>query len=96
MAMLSSIASDHLVGSVVSLQREVDLQDVGAGLYQPEDPVALGHLLVPGNPLVLHVVINQCILHHHAVIVITNLYKGKLHFNERIHLSGGQNLCSSK
>ena len=66
MAVLGSVASDHLVGAVVSLQREVHLEDVRAGLYQPEYPVTLGHLLFPGNPLVLHVVVNQSVLHQHA------------------------------
>ena len=63
---LGSVPGDHLVRPVVSHQREVDLQHVRAGLYQSQDPVTLGHLLLPGNPLVLHVVIDQSVLHHHA------------------------------
>ena len=74
MTVLSSVASDHLVGPVVSLQGEVHLQHVGAGLDQTEDPVALRHLLVPGRPRVLHVVVNQPVLHQHAA---TEKYIGK-------------------
>ena len=73
-AVLSSVARDHLVGPVVSLQGEVHLQHVGAGLDQAEDPVALRHLLVPGRPRVLHVVVNQPVLHQHAA---TEKYIGK-------------------
>ena len=86
MAVLSSVASDHLEGAVVSLQGEVHLQNVRAGLYQSEDPVTLGHLLVPGNPHVLHMVINQCVLHQHAET--KQIRKEKYNYKSNLRLFG--------
>ena len=37
MGVLGPVPVDHLVAAVVSLEREVDLQDVGAGLDDLQD-----------------------------------------------------------
>ena len=88
---LGPVAGDHLVRAVVPLQGEVDLQHVRAGLYQTEDPVTLGHLLLPWNPGVLHVVIDQLILHHHTETEQVILKRGPISYGYPSRASNGFN-----
>ncbi len=53
---LSSVSGDHLIRSVVTLQREVDLENVVAGLDDPQDAVDLHALHALVNTHLSHVV----------------------------------------
>ena len=66
---LGAVSVDHLVAAVVSLQREVDLQHVGARLDDLQDPVRLRHLLLPRGAHVLHVHVDQLVLGQDAGLV---------------------------
>ena len=53
---LCPISGDHLVGPVIALQREVDLQEVVAGLDDAQDAVNLHPLHIRADPHLGHVV----------------------------------------
>ena len=59
---LSPIPIDHLVGTVVSEERKVDLEHVSARLNDLEDAVCLLDLLLPGGPHSLHVLVDKYVL----------------------------------
>ena len=59
---LSPIPIDHLVGTVVSEKRKVDLEHVSARLNDLEDAVCLLDLLLPGGPHSLHVLVDKYVL----------------------------------
>ena len=69
MAVLGPVPVDHLVAAVVPLQREVDLQDVGAGLDDLQDAVGLLLLLLAARAHVLHVHVDELVLSQHAGLV---------------------------
>lgn len=60
--MLGAIAVDHLVGAVVPLDGEGDLQHVVAGLHDLQDATGLVALLLKGDAL-LHL-LDQLVLHN--------------------------------
>ena len=62
MAVLGSVAVDHLIAAIVSQQGKVHLQNVGAWLDDLQDTVSLLHLLLPGGSHVLHVQVNKPVL----------------------------------
>lgn len=59
--MLGSVTSDDFVDAVVAAQREVDLEDVVAGLHQSQDSLHLLSLLIE-RCLLLHV-LDERVLH---------------------------------
>merc|ERR1719420_1427640 len=59
MRMLCSIAIDHLITSIISLEREVHLQDMGAWFNNLENAMSFLSLLFSGRSHVLHIIINE-------------------------------------
>merc|ERR550519_2207867 len=66
---LSSVAPHHLEAAVVSLDWEVDLEDVGAGLDDVEDAVGFLDFFISRGPRVSHVFVHQVVLHQDAGLV---------------------------
>ena len=59
---LGSVCIDHLISSIILLQRKVHLQDMSTGLNDLQDSMRFLHLLLPGGPHHLHVLINEFVL----------------------------------
>ena len=66
---LSSEALDHLVLAVVSQEGEVDLDDVGTRLDDPQDSVRFLQLLISRCPDAFHLLINERIFCFDAGLV---------------------------
>ena len=75
---LSSKACDHLISSIISVKRKVDLENMGAGFYQPQDSVTLLDLLFPVESHVLHVLVYQIVLSNDTKIMITVRFSSKV------------------
>ena len=87
MTVLSSEACDHLIGSIISVKRKVDLENMSAGFYQPQDSVTLLDLLFSVESHVLHVLVYQIVLSNDTKIMITVRFRSKV-FNSTTMLCG--------
>ena len=75
---LSSEACDHLISSIISVKRKVDLENMGAGFYQPQDSVTLLDLLFSVESHVLHVLVYQIVFSNNTKIIITVRFSSKV------------------
>ena len=78
MAVLGSVACDHLIVSVISQEGKIHFKNMSTWFNQSQDSVTLLDLLFSVKSHVLHVLVYQIVLSNDTKIMITVRFSSKV------------------